>query len=828
MTTPVYYQLVIRNANDTGDELVLSSYPGDENPYIVEEPTGDGQSIDPITGSVTTGAYTVLVSDPLTSANTRPVTAKLADPTARQQLKSHRAYVKKSQDGSVWTTIVPGYITAVKLIDAITFSFGIGDSRRRESSKTIFKEATTRFDNTTCVIGGPVTTDFAGLLADNGGWRFKVASKFTTPTYLKMTLQTNGGFDPRKSPGTPFSSTSSAIANYTNDWARPYFLPSTTWVADDIQGSFPQLRAKLVPVTNPGDPVFLVPLSKPQATSGIPWYAATAIDLLITTGASELYLPGEDVDGNLFDPSVNDEFDIYIYAVQINEQNPLHIYEHPVDLWEKIMLDCGYVAGVDYDDSVLADLKTSINGWLGADIRLALRITQSYKLVDFLRAVIYGPFRLTTKISNGLLTLVSDRIEGRSAPTTEYTYADLASDQGTVFDTDEESIITAIRVNQKRLKKWTTEEANQPDGDSLIADEWPTNTIENSADDIPPGLEGGGREQQLGDIPGTIMVDSGDPAQAVPYSFDRYLAKISYELFQIFGRGGIFGEFHFLPQFEEGVADDVLINMIHRPAASASQSPVSQRGGSRRVVVVQRTEAADGVRVRLLDCPIEATDDVGSGGGSEEETDVTAATPPDVILFGLTASSVQATWADSYPQFAVQIQVEAHPPSDSTFSVLYDGDKELLAGTTSDVQAGIGTGWTVRARIRYLDSPSTSSWSSYSNEVVTVADSPPDTPTDAPNNLVASSSVSDTAHGEWTNTNGSLQIRINWQASTEVSDPVTWSNVAGGNRLLVPATTSDNQPTGAGLWARFRVAYVNGSGVAGPYSNWSTPTAITS
>jgi hypothetical protein len=106
--TQKYFRLRIRTADDSADELSISSVPGDDNPYVLEPPDGDGQSFEPLSGSVTTGAYTIKIIDEETSADTRVLTSKLADANARQQLLNRKAYVEDSEDATTWDALVTG------------------------------------------------------------------------------------------------------------------------------------------------------------------------------------------------------------------------------------------------------------------------------------------------------------------------------------------------------------------------------------------------------------------------------------------------------------------------------------------------------------------------------------------------------------------------------------------------------------------------------------------------------------------------------------------------------------------------------------------------
>jgi hypothetical protein len=73
----LHYQLVIRNADDDDNLLSVSSIRGDDNPYIASPPQGDGEEVNPLTGQVTVGAYTVEVID---AVATVPVTTVVHAP----------------------------------------------------------------------------------------------------------------------------------------------------------------------------------------------------------------------------------------------------------------------------------------------------------------------------------------------------------------------------------------------------------------------------------------------------------------------------------------------------------------------------------------------------------------------------------------------------------------------------------------------------------------------------------------------------------------------------------------------------------------------------
>jgi hypothetical protein len=65
VSTPLYYKFQIRNADDSDDLLLVTSVRDGDNPYIAEPPSGDGESVNPLDGKVTVGAYTISVIDAL-------------------------------------------------------------------------------------------------------------------------------------------------------------------------------------------------------------------------------------------------------------------------------------------------------------------------------------------------------------------------------------------------------------------------------------------------------------------------------------------------------------------------------------------------------------------------------------------------------------------------------------------------------------------------------------------------------------------------------------------------------------------------------------------
>ena len=57
--TPIAVRLAIRDEADTADELLISSVPTDEHPYVTEPPSIDGAKADLIDGTVDVGSATM-------------------------------------------------------------------------------------------------------------------------------------------------------------------------------------------------------------------------------------------------------------------------------------------------------------------------------------------------------------------------------------------------------------------------------------------------------------------------------------------------------------------------------------------------------------------------------------------------------------------------------------------------------------------------------------------------------------------------------------------------------------------------------------------------
>jgi hypothetical protein len=579
--TQRYYRLRIRAADDLSDALVLTSVPGGTNPYLVKPFRGDGRDFDPLDGTVNTGSYSVEVIDAVTGATTRVVTAALADANARQQLLSRKAYGETSTDGAAWSPLFGGYVNSVRLTSALKYEIAIGETRRVSNDRDIFKSTVLKrafdgtpstfsvFDKTTCIFGGPIRGGWLWV-RDLGGWRFKVNATSASPKYVQLKL--TRAFDPRKPELGTFSTLSSAIVDYMCGVAKSYYRDSPTWRSATIRGWFPGILYRVQTVTGTLVGNF-TPLSEPVHPD-----KATPPDIFTRTGEASIWVAWT---GTL--PSVGDQYDVYMYPTDVSKDNPLHIFEHPVDLRQKIWDE----SGMAYDSSVLAAVRSAI----GDDLRVALRITESPgKQKDF-ESLLNGLFGMGTRSNgSGAEVLFNHRIKLSTSPGSTIVVNDLRDYGGSPFELEESTVVNRVTIKQRRLVQRTI--TDEPTADSIVPVEQAI-TINNSDADTTAY----GDKEIVYDLPGQILTISAQQE----FDLEKYTLGVAREIFDRWGRGAIGGDLHCLPTVTVDVGQEVLVNIPQLPNAVIGATPVSQRGGNRIVQVVRRTETPSGPDLRVLD-----------------------------------------------------------------------------------------------------------------------------------------------------------------------------------------------------------------------------------
>jgi hypothetical protein len=672
-----FYRLRIRNAADTADALVITSVRGGSNPYILEPPRGDGQSFDPLTGEVMTGAYTFSVVDAEIGADDRVLTGALADVNARQQLLSRKAYAEQSADGAAWTIMVPGYVTAVRLPSAIRGEIQIGQARRIEATRTIFRNDQSYFNQVTNLIGGPIRGGW-GPIRDQGGWRVRVNQINTTYNYVQ--LKTVEAFDPRRI-GTPFwgGRVPPYVLRETNDLARPYYRRNPQWDGARIRGWFPGLfyrvenldgtlntfKTALAEPQEPGHPEDLITRSE-VASFWLDWAPAGAI-------------------------AVGQQFNLYLYPGEVSENNPLHILAHPIDIVEQLWIE----NGIAYDSAVLPALKELI----GPTRQLMLRITAPWRLGEFLKKIIYGPFGLATRIDDtGRQVLFSTRIKPSSSPASTITLADIADPRSTIFDLDESTVANRVTFRTERyseLVNFPTDQTPTPDAVyvtpvSVSVENGDTSTV-------------GDREITY-EIPGTMAISGVD--------LEQFVTGTAREIFDRFGRGAIASELNCLSSVDALLGEEVELDLPHLPNAVVGQVPVSQRGGSRIVQVVRRTETPHGPILKVIDS--------GTTAQASTVPTLSIAAGSDVRKLAIVTITNAAALAAAGLMVRLEMGTGASQPAAGALLTIVDPAAETTVGVPAQ---DAGTRVWVRARSE-KEGKRPSGWSAWVDVQLTALSAP--------------------------------------------------------------------------------------------------------
>ena len=175
MSSARAWQLRVRDASTldapdgTIDAFTFTSVAGSGYPYIAQEPDADGAEIDPLNGTPTCAVYRVRVIDapatlgaggiiPGAGTPGGVITAALGDAQGRNVFLSRRAYLSISSDGGVtWPEVVcAGYINRLQLVTADVYEWTVGETRRLETSMTVFQTISPSLEMGTCVLGGPI------------------------------------------------------------------------------------------------------------------------------------------------------------------------------------------------------------------------------------------------------------------------------------------------------------------------------------------------------------------------------------------------------------------------------------------------------------------------------------------------------------------------------------------------------------------------------------------------------------------------------------------------------------------------------------------------
>lgn len=813
MPQTVEYRLTIRNAstvtdpNGTADELVVTSIRLGTNPYIAAAPSGDGTEIDPLMGATRTGAYVVEVVDANTGTDAtgtiRVVTNKLEDATYRQQLLSRRAYVDVIRDSGAASRLIAGYISSIRLISPMRYAITVGDTRRVERTQTIFQGAALgSYTTRGCFLGGPVTQDF-GTIKSRGGWEYvltNIGTSMWEATFVR-------GYGPKGT--TPNE----------KDW-RKLINPR----AQQVLTSYTQPN----PFSSGGAPntydfCFASTDTQGNITDGVVAFIGSSATNAVATNAvvvdsSEIAEDNPLSSGKLvfYWPSCpygsGSTVYISLTTANVTESCPLYLDAHPVDLVTAIWT----AARVNYNPSTApGSWITTIRNLIGDNVRLACRFSDAPKMDEFLTSAIYGPFGVAERTdSEGRQELVPSRIKVDTLPTLQLTSAAMRGYEEVVFDLDEQTAVSGIRLTQQLLApaEFYSNPINAGGADQSTTDDGPLDGVTateftQTAQYIDPNLAVFAGKVIEYKVPGMIHT----AADFVPNTASQ-LDTIAVGTFDRFGRGCQAAEVAVLQTAAVAAAqvgDEIYFEAPHFPNKGyrIGESNV----GARIMQVVRRTESPEGPVFRLLDSGLAAQPVAPAAT-------ITAAQNPNApsTVARFTITNAAAIIATNLLQVRVEWATGASAPTGNgadfalyTAGQVPTGAVDLPPVTTPGVMVY------VRARTEQAGRRP-SAWTAWASVALVNISTP---------SGAAVSNIRQTAATlTWTNTSSTLPLAV--FASPGVGAPASWTPYRVGTLPAGSTSTVIRTLTGPSVAWTLGVAYETAQAV-GPVASVAMTTNST-
>jgi hypothetical protein len=811
----IEYRLRIRNASTvanpdgTADVVSVSSTPGGTNPYIASEPSGDGQEVDPLTGAVRTGSYTVEIVDANTGTDAtgtiRYLTALLEDAGARQQLLSRRAYVEIQTNGGGWSTLIAGYVGSIRLVSPMRYAVQIGDTRRVDQTQTIFQGASLgAYTTRGTITGGPVTSNWGPVVA-RGGWRYRVtnagggnvflefvdgyAPSVNSPVitdWRKLARPEIGDFIEARRQVNPYAivgGTSQYVTAYTS---TQYDFTAGTWV---VSGG---VTAWIGTTATNAAPVQAVICNYSQTPYGQ------------SLGVSHVYL---------YWPTCPYSTGQIVYCslstFEVTEQTPLYIDAHPVDLTTAIWAN----ARINYNAA--GAWIATIRGLIGDSVRLACRLTDAPIIASFLEAAIFGPFGVSARTTSaGQQELFPTRIRTSSLPSLTLGTNDLRSGEDVVFDLDERTAVSAITLSQQWLNAalWvegaaaTANGSTQSNGTNTPLDGVIVSELKQTAQYLDPNLTVfTGRSIEYA-VPGMIHTatswqpSTGDQLDAIAVpAFDRY------------GRGAAAADVQVLAGSSAAAAqigDEIYFEAAHFPNKGYRIGESSV--GARIMQVIRRTESPSGPVLRLLDSGLAAqpatlpTITIAKATGAPTTTAQYTLTNAATLNAG-GVISVRVQWAAS---------ATSPTGAGADHAVYAPGQIPTTAQQLPGQSVAGQTIW-VRARSEQF-SRRPSNWTAWTSVALDALPSV--------SGLAASNIRTTAATIAWTNTSTAYPLIV--YAYQGASAPADWSAYQVATLPAGSTSTAVRSLTGPTIAWRLGVAY-DGPGAVGPVASVAVTTNST-
>ena len=810
MPTNLTYRLRIMDApslldpDPTGVTLEITSLPGGTNPYIGSPPVGDGQELDPLTGSVRTGAYTIEVVDAKTGTDAtgtvRVVTNKLEDAQFRLQLLSRRAYVAVSTNGgSSYSNLISGFVLAIRLVSPLRYVITVGDTRRVEQTQPIFRGATLgTYTTRGTITGGPITADY-GLVKFRGGWKYQIYHTGGP----EVVAQFREGYAPFAN--APITKNSrdlyrDDVQQIVSSMGREFVLGVSLGslgldtVYSDIVTYIGTTPTNAVITSSATSKGVQIVESSPSINSLNPYSQTTTTSgYLAPYGDQVLYWPS----GAAVSLPSSGSF-IWMSMVQrtVSELCPLYVDAHPVD----IVLAIWDENRVTYDPS--GAWINTIRNLIGPDVRLALRLTETPIIAPFLEAAIFGPFGITSRTSAaGLQELVPTRIRTTTTPTLTIAAADLRSGDDVVFDYDEKTAVQSISLTQQIM----TPAINAPsEGSTVPTDGMYVNAVTGTARYLDLTVFAG--RDIAYNVPGMIH----NAGSFVP-SFEQTLDAVALLTFDRFGRGVVASDVQLLAGATSAAAqvgDEVYYEAPHYPNKGyrIGESTV----GARIMQVIRRTETPMGPVLRLLDSGLAAQ----PATAPTISVAASAGNPYLVAAFTITNAATLNTAANLSVE--VEWAVGSSTPTANGETIAVYGPADIPTGAV-DLPPVTGSARTVYVRARTLQvGRRPSNWTSWASVTLTA------TPT--PGTITASFIKITSAQLDWTNTSSTLNLAL--FAYQGGSAPANWAPYRVSTLPAGSVATVIRTLTGPSVQWTVALAYETATGL-GPFQTLTLTTDST-
>jgi hypothetical protein len=522
----------------------------------------------------------------------RIVTGSLTDLAGRQQLLSRKAFVEESEDGSTWTNLVAGYVNDLALVDAITYAFTIGESKRIEQSVRVFDRITdpARFpagiggqgsglvalDRTCCLVGGPIVEDFAHY-QDRGRPTYEVLS--VDGQVVRLQWKSGPFHSVFKEFGPPIRD---SVRDFINAAAAGYVAADTIVGSAREYALCPNLRVRCY---DPGTGAWVadqVAVVYRLAAGVLLQSGGEATDWALVNGAGNLSALWSGTP-----PAVGTRYKLAVFPEDISARNPIHVTGHPVDIYTALAASKGIAV-----DQASADVVKAALGNLVAE----LRIVEGATFEAWVTQHLFGPFGFTVRTNTAAVReLLTTRVRPAAVPTTILTADDLASDEGAGFRLTEPSAVIKVTLEVKSYR------VSHERHDETPLDAMAEAKITLKIGPSDPVTVFGDREVRFA-IPGALRGMSTGTDEN-PGILDLWAADQYGPLFDWLGRGQITGEFAVVRgRVDELVGDEIVQQVAYVPTANPAQSPTSQRGTTaRRCQILRRTEGPEGPVLLLMD-----------------------------------------------------------------------------------------------------------------------------------------------------------------------------------------------------------------------------------